>query len=175
MNRYVIIAAACLLLLPITAFSQSRNRRSSASTQQKSQASTAAQAAEIRMAGATKVADQVKILTRFLYLLGGVAKGIEQIDEAAKKNEASPSALQQNEQNKATVKTSLRNVREGLDALEIYFRSTPGLQSYYLRLAGSASGAADAEAQAAMGQFDQSGRTLLGVVNRLTDVLLIMR
>ena len=174
MNRYVIIAAVCLLLLPITSFAQSRNRRSSASTQ-KSAASTAAQAAEIRMAGATKVADQVKTLTRFLYLLGGVAKGIEQIDEAAKKNEASPAALQQNETNKTTVKTSLRNVREGLDALEIYFRSTPGLQSYYLRLAGSASGAADAEAQAAMGQFDQSGRTLLGVVNRLTDVLLIMR
>ena len=174
MNRFVIIAAACLLLLPITAFSQTRTRRSSP-TQTRSQTSTAAQAAEIRMAGATRVADQVKILTRFLYLLGGVAKGIEQIDEAAKKNEASPTALQQNEQNKTTVKTSLRNVREGLDALEIYFRSTPGLQSYYLKLAGSASGAADAEAQAAMGQFDRSGRTLLGVVNRLTDVLLIMR
>lgn len=174
MTRYVIIAAACLLLLPISSFAQSRNRRSSATTQ-KPAASTATQAAEIRMAGATKVADQVKILTRFLYLLGGVAKGIEQVDEAAKKNEASPAALQQNEQNKTTVKTSLRNVREGLDALEIYFRSTPGLQSYYLKLAGSASGAADAEAQAAMGQFDRSGRTLLGVVNRLTDVLLIMR
>ena len=175
MNRYVISAAVCLLLLPITSFAQSRSRRSSPSTQPRSQTSTAAQAAEIRMAGATRVADQVKILTRFLYLLGGVAKGIEQIDEAAKKNEASPAALQQNEQNKTTVKTSLRNVREGLDALEIYFRSTPGLQSYYLKLAGSASGAADAEAQAAMGQFDRSGRTLLGVVNRLTDVLLIMR
>ena len=176
MNRLLIIAAAFLLLLPITAFSQTRNRTSrQRPSSTASTASTAAQAAEIRMAGATKVADQVKNLTRFLYVLGGVAKGIEQIDEAAKKNEASPTALQQNETNKATVKTSLRNVREGLDALEIYFRSTPGLQSYYLRLAGSASGAADAEAQAAMGQFDRSGRTLLGVVNRLTDVLLIMR
>jgi len=175
MNRYVIIAAACLLLLPVTTLSQTRTRRSTPQKRTTTTTSTAAQAAEIRMAGATKVADQVKILTRFLYLLGGVAKGIEQIDEAAKKNEASPTALQQNETNKTTVKTSLRNVREGLDALEIYFRSTPGLQSYYLRLAGSASGAADAEAQAAMGQFDQSGRTLLSVVNRLTDVLLIMR
>lgn len=176
MNRYVIIATACLLFLPITAFSQTRNRTSRQKpTSTASTASTAAQAAEIRMAGATKVADQVKNLTRFLYVLGGVAKGIEQIDEAAKKNEASPAALQQNETNKTTVKTSLRNVREGLDALEVYFRGTPGLQSYYLRLAGSASGAADAEAQAAMGQFDRSGRTLLGVVNRLTDVLLIMR
>lgn len=176
MNRLVIIAAAFLLLLPLTAFGQSRTRRS---TPQKpranTEASTAAQAAAIRLEGATRVADQLKILTRFLYVLGGVAKGIEQIDEAAKKNEASPAALQQNEQNKATVKTSLRNVREGLDALEIYFRGTPGLQSYYLKLVGSASGAADAEAQAAMGEFDRSGRTLLGVVNRLTDVLLIMR
>ena len=177
MNRLFIIAAACLMIFPIASFGQTRTRRSApaASQRRSAEAATAAQAAEIRMAGATKVADQVKILTRFLYLLGGVAKGIEQVDEAAKKNEASPTALQQNEQNKTTVKTSLRNVREGLDALEIYFRSTPGLQSYYLKLAGSASGAADAEAQAAMGQFDRSGRTLLGVVNRLTDVLLIMR
>src|SRR6266481_3966342 len=96
-------------------------------------------------------------------------------DEAARKNEASPAALQQNDQNKAVVKTSLRNVREGLDQLEVYFRGTPELEGYYLKLAGSASGAATAEDQAAAGHFDQSGRTMLGVVNRLTDVLLAMR
>jgi len=166
-----------VILLATAAVAQSRTRRS---TPQKSRSSAstesaAAQAAErARTEGATKVADQVKILTRFLYVLGGVAKGIEQIDEAARKNEASPAALQQNEQNKATVKTSMRNVREGLDNLEIYFRSTPGLQSYYLKLAGSASGAAAAEDLANAGRFDQSGRSLLNVVNRLTDVLLEM-
>jgi len=36
-------------------------------------------------------------------------------------------------------------------------------------------GAAAAEEQAAAGRVDQAGRTLLGVVNRLTDVLLLMR
>lgn len=174
MNCLMIIAAALVLILPASAFSQSRSRSTKRGTPATSSA-TATQAAQIRLAGATKVAEQIKNLTRFIYVLGGVAKGIEQIDEAARKNEASPTALQQNEQNKTTVRTSLRNVREGLDALEIYFRATPGLQSYYLKLAGSASGAADAEAQAAAGRFDQSGRTLLGVVNRLTDVLLIMR
>jgi hypothetical protein len=69
----------------------------------------------------------------------------------------------------------LENVRLGLDQLEIYFRSTPELQGYYTKLVGSASGAASAEEQAAAGHFDQSGRTLLGVVSRLTDVLLVMR
>ena len=167
----------CVLLLATAAMAQTRSRktsgRSASTKSQTSAASTAA--AQARNEAATKVADQVKILTKFLYVLGGVAKGIEQVDEAARKNEASPAALQQNEQNKATVKSSLRNVREGLDNLEIYFRGTPGLQSYYLKLAGSADGAANAEDLANAGRFDQSGRSLLNVVNRLTDVLLIMR
>ena len=169
-----ILVLVCLLLLSTTALSQTRSRTTRRGTQ--SAKPTAQQAsAEAKTTGATKIADQIKTLTRFVYLLGGVAKGIEEVDAAARKNEASPAALQQNEQNKATVKNSLRNVREGLDQLEIYFRVTPGLLDYYLKLAGSASGAADAEDQAAAGHFDQAGRTMLGVVNRLTDVLLVMR
>lgn len=166
----------CVLLLATGAVAQSRTRRSTPQRRSTATPSAAVQAAaQARTEAATKVADQVKILTKFLYVLGGVAKGIEQVDEAARKNEASPAAVQQNDQNKASVKTSMRNVREGLDSLEIYFRSTPGLQSYYLKLAGSADGAATAENLANSGRFDQAGRSLLNVVNRLTDVLLIMR
>jgi hypothetical protein len=170
-----IFTATCMLLLVSTVtFSQTRRRASRAPATPK-QTSAQQAAAEARTNGATRVADQIKNLTRFVYLLGGVAKGIEQVDEAARKNEASPAALDQNNKNKATVKTSLENVRAGLDQLEIDFRGTPELEQYYLKLAGSASGAADAEAQAAAGRFDQAGRTMLGVVNRLTDVLLAMR
>jgi len=175
MKRFIV--PICVLLLSISAPAQTRSRtttkRPASSRTQRGSADQAA--GQARSTGAARVADQIKNLTRFVYLLGGVAKGIEQVDEAAKKNEASPTALQQNEQNKTTVKTSLRNVREGLDQLEIYFRSTPELEGYYLKLAGSASGAATAEDLAAAGRFDQAGRTLLGVVNRLTDVLLAMR
>ncbi len=171
-----IIVLICVLLFSTTALSQTRSRTSTRRGTQSSKSQPASGAvAGARTSGATRIADQIKNLTKFVYLLGGVAKGIEQVDEAARKNEASPTALQQNAQNKAAVKTSLQNVREGLDALEIYFRSTPGLEGYYLKLAGSASGAATAEEQAAAGRFDQAGRTLLGVVNRLTDVLLVMR
>jgi hypothetical protein len=169
-----ILVLVCLLLLSTTALSQTRSRTTRRGTPPAKTSAPQANA-EAKTAGATKVADQIKNLTRFVYLLGGVAKGIEQVDEAAKKNEASPTALQQNEQNKATVKNSLRNVREGLDQLEIYFRSTPGLEGYYRSLVGSASGAAGAEDLAAAGRFDQAGRGMLGVVNRLTDVLLLMR
>lgn len=169
-----LIVPICILFLSTATFSQTRSRSTKRATPP-DKAPVVAPNAEARTAGATKIADQIKNLTRFVYLLGGVAKGIEQVDEAAKKNEASPAALQQNAQNKATVKASLENVRLGLDQLEIHFRGTPGLEGYYTKLVGSASGAAAAEDLAAAGRVDQAGRTLLGVVNRLTDVLLLMR
>jgi hypothetical protein len=175
MNRIVILAFACLLTLPVATLAQTRSRTTTKRGTQTAKTSAPPANAEAKTAGATKVAEQIKNLTRFLYLLGGVAKGIEQVDEAVRKSEASQTALQQNAQNKATVKISLQNVREGLDQLEIYFRGTPGLEGYYTKLVGSASGAATAEDQAAAGHFDQAGRTMLGVVNRLTDVLLVMR
>jgi hypothetical protein len=122
-----------------------------------------------------RVGEQIKVLSRFIYLLGGVAKGLEKSDEDIRSNQASPAIVQQAEQSKTSVRNSIRNVREGLDKLEIDFRATPELQPYYIKLAGSAAGAATAEQQAANNQFDAAGRSLLNVINRLTDVLLIMR
>ena len=172
MKRTIFVLLATLFLCPIGLSAQTRRR---STTKPKSTAGAPQRSSEARIAGATRVADQIKTLTKFIYLLGGVAKGIEAVDEAARRNEASPALLQQAQQNKNTVKTSLQNVRDGLDKLEIDFRNTPELQPYYIKLAGVAAGAADAEQQAAANQFDRAGRSLLNVVNRLTDVLLAMR
>jgi len=130
---------------------------------------------QARTAGAQKVADQIKLLSRFIYLLGGVTSGIAAVDEATRRNEASPAIVQKNQQSKAQVKANIQNFREGLDKLEIEFRTTPELQPFYIKLAGVAAGAATAEEQAAANQFDASGRTLLNVINRLADVLVVMR
>lgn len=170
MKRLTLAILTILIVIPISASAQTRRRSSS-----RPAGTTADRAVVVRNSGALRVADQIKVLSRFIYLLGGVAKGLENVDEAARRNEASPAVLQQAEQNKATVRTSIRNVREGLDKLEVDFRATPELQPYYIKLAGSAAGAATAEQQAANNQFDASGRTLLTVINRLTDVLLIMK
>ena len=164
-----ILVLMCLLLLSIAAPAQTRSRTTSKRGTQTAKPSQAS--AEAKTAGATKVANQIKNLTTFLYLLGGVAKNLEALDAAAKSGQASPTT----ERNKATLKASFEDFRVGLDQLEIYFRNTPELQRYYVKLVGSAAGAADAEAQAAAGHFDQAGRTLLGVVNRLTDVLVAMQ
>src|ERR1051325_1024645 len=117
-----------MLLAPSTAFSQTRNRSTS---RQKPTATTASQrVSQVRTAGATRVAEQIKLLSRFIYLLGGVASSIAAVDEAARRNEASPAVVQQNQQSKAQVKTSIQGFRESLDKLEIDFRATPELQPY---------------------------------------------
>ena len=170
MHRIIALLVATLFLIPVTGFSQTRKR-----TTRSTRSSSASKGSEIKLDAAKRVADQIKILTRFLYLLGGVAKGLEGVDDAARRNEASQPILDQAQRNKATVRTSIRSVREGLDRLEIDFRTTPGLERYYIKLAGVASGAADAEDLATANQFDKAGRTLLEVVNRLTDALLELR
>src|SRR5260370_42469748 len=78
-----ILVLVCLLLLSTAALSQTRSR----TTRRGAQAAKppAQQAgADAKTAGATKIADQIKNLTRFVYLLGGVAKGIESVDESAR-------------------------------------------------------------------------------------------
>jgi cell division protein FtsB len=174
LKRIATTLLTLLLLAPSTAFSQTRNR----STSRQKPTSTAAatqKLAEVRTQGATRVADQIKLLSRFIFVLGGVASGIAAVDEAERRKEASPTVVEQNQKSKAQVKANIQNIREGLDKLEIDFRATPELQPYYIKLAGVASGAATAEDLAAKGQFDAAGRQLLNVVNRLTDVLLLMR
>ena len=173
MRIIAIAVLTTIFVIPSSTLGQTRRRTSGSKT---SSATAAAQkAAQVRTGGATKVADQIKLLTRFTYLLGGVNSGIAQVDEAVRRNEASPAMVQKNQQSKATVKTSIQGFRESRDKLEIEFRATPELQPYYIKLAGVAAGAATAEEQAAANQFDAAGRSLLGVINRLTDVLLVMR
>ncbi|CAN5544779.1 MAG: hypothetical protein H0T77_13915 [Pyrinomonadaceae bacterium] len=171
MKRITTLLIATIIIFPGTTFSQTRKRTNRPTTRVSSTATTST----AQQAGATRVADQIKNLTRFLFLLGGVAKGIEGVDDAARRNEASPAVLEQAKRNKDTVRRSIQSVRESLDALEIHFRTTPELQRYYIKLAGVASGAATAEEQAASNQFDRAGRSLLDVVSRLTNVLLEMR
>jgi hypothetical protein len=168
-QRIIALLVLIVSLSPVTGIGQTRRRSTARPRPQ------APKVGEAQLAGASRVADQIKILTRFIYLLGGVAKGLEGVDDAVRRNEASPAILEQANRNKATVRGSIRSVREGLDKLEIDFRTTPELQRYYIKLAGVASSAAKAEELAAANQFDKAGRTLLDVVNHLTDVLLEMR
>jgi hypothetical protein len=167
----LVLLTALLLSQP----SLAQTRKRSTSAKPKSTSSTAQRTTQATSAGATRVADQIKFLTKFIYVLGGATSNIAAVDESVKRNQAPPDAAEKNQLAKTQVRNSIQGFREALDKLEIDFRATPELQPYYIKLAGVAAGAANAEQQAAANQFDAAGRSLLGVVNRLTDVLLAMR
>ena len=175
MKKAFIFVLVCMLTVFVADGSSQTRRRSPAR-----RAATATKAAAEKTAadlktGAAQVAAQIKTLTHFTYLLGGVVKGIDAVDQAVGKNEASPAAREQNERNKARVRDSIRSVREGLDKLESDFRLHPTLRNYYQYLNGVARAAEAAENQTAANRFDEAGRTLLKVIDQLADALAAMR
>lgn len=124
--------------------------------------------------GAQKAAIQLKNVTRFLYLLGSIAQGIEDVDKDVRSGKASRTAADQNSANKQKVIAGLKNVRAGLVALEIDFRAKASLRTYVPQIGGISDIAGTAEDQAAAGQLKESGKTLLQVVEKLSDTLVAM-
>jgi hypothetical protein len=161
------------MLILFSVSSQAQTRRRKTPTPAKPSLAQL-RAAEVQRQGATRVAEQIKILTRFLYVLGGVAKTLQGVDDAARRAQAPTAAAEQTQKSREIIRNSIRDVRIGLDQLEIYFRATPELQRFYLKVAGVAAGAATAEELAAANQFERAGRTLITVVNQLTDTLIEM-
>ncbi|HEX8773452.1 MAG TPA: hypothetical protein VF735_07565 [Pyrinomonadaceae bacterium] len=174
MKRISMIILACVLLLTAaTAFAQTRTRRSTAGRRGTRTASTrntgTANASSVRPA-AGRLAEQIKSLGKFLYLYGPISKELA-ASEAGAGNNQSSEALQRN-------RAKLRDVFEGyrvqMDELETMFSSSSELRQYYPRLLGVAAGASRGEELVAAGRYDEAGRSLLEVMNRLTDVLLEM-
>ncbi len=174
-KQALILLVVGVVILTTTANSQTRRRTPAKPPARTSKTTIEKSAADVKR-GREMVALQIKTLTQFLYIFGGIVKGVESVDQAIRTKQASPGVAQQNEQSKAKIRTSLRSVREGLDKVEAEFRFNDSLKSfYYSHLAGAARLAETAESQAAANRFDEAGRSLLRIVNQLADALAAMR
>lgn len=127
--------------------------------------------AEKEKTGAEKVSIQIKNVSKFLYTLGGIARGIEDIDKDIKAGKVSPEVARKNREFKQQVIQSIRNLRAGLIALETDFRLKNELKPYLLQIQGISNISGTAEDQALDGQFTESGKTLLFVIEKLADTL----
>jgi hypothetical protein len=124
--------------------------------------------------GAEDVGIQVKNVTKFVFILGGVAKGIEDIDKDIRDGKASREVADKNAQFKADVLRSVRALRAGLVKLEVDFRTKDPLKKYLVNIQGLTQQTYKAEDLAGAGQFTESGKQLLLVVETLTDTLVAM-
>lgn len=167
------ILVACLLCLALTVNAQKRRTTSKKVTKSSTASTQAANAAEVK-ASAEKVSIQIKNVSKFIYVLGGIAQGIQDVDNDVKAKKASKNAIDLNNKSKQSVVASIRNLRAGLDALEQDFSTKPALRAYLLQIEGISGISAAAEEQANAGQFVESGKTLLQVIEKLSDTLAAM-
>ena len=130
LRRSLILALICTMLSSLAVAAQTRRPRAKRRHRVHVTRSTAKRTirpvtpyaekeqAEIR-AGRNRIASQIKALTQFLYVFGGVSKGIENAELANRNREDSSVALsvEQIAQNKGKITDSIRNVRAGLETL----------------------------------------------------------
>lgn len=159
----------CVLCLSISAAAQ---KRRATGKRTKAPVSSAAPMSSFELKdGAQKVSTQIKNVSKFIYNLGGVARVIEDLDKEIAAKKASASAPELNAKNKQAVVSTIKNMRAGLAALEIEFRTKPALRNYLFQIQGIADMTGRAEDQATAGQLTESGKTLLLVVEKLSDTL----
>lgn len=137
------------------------------------QPATTVSAVELRE-GADKVSIQIKNVTKFLYSLGGIALRIEDMDKEARAKTVDKGLLDVNTANKAKVMQAIRNLRAGIATLEVEFRTKASLKKFLPQVDGITQMSAECEDLAAAGRFSESGRPLLALVEKLSDVLALM-
>jgi hypothetical protein len=167
------VILVCLLALSLPALAQKRRTSRKAPRAETTNVSTATNMLDVK-SGAEKVSTQVKNVTKFIYVLGGVARVIEDLDKEIKAGKASRNANDLNAKNKQAVLQTIRGIRAGLAALEVEFRTKPALRSYLVNIQGISDMSGVAEDQALGGQFTEAGKTLLLVIEKLSDTLAAM-
>lgn len=171
-KRFAFLLAFILLGSAVAADAQTRRTtRKPAPPKVVTSSTLPANAAAERKAGAEKAAVQIKNVSRFIFLLGGVAKGIEDIDKDPRANRAAKDA---NETNKRELVQAIRNLEAGLQALEIEFRTKETLKKHVPIIGGITELARTSGDLAAAGRLTEAGRPLLDVVEKLSDTLVAM-
>lgn len=175
MKRTLILTLTLWLLLPLHAWPQQKQSTPPKRPTPKPKTTPTPTPTPDLRPTAAQVAEQLKLLTRFVYVYGKISNGLETADEQAKRSPPSQAVQAQTQQTKASVVTNIENLRAGLAKLEQSFSADPQLQRYSPRLNGASQAVANAAQLAGASRFDEAGRALLGVAERLADLIVEIR
>ncbi len=170
MNKNLIKLAVISLCLLCLTFSAAAQKRKTTGKRTKTVSAPVLTDSEIK-SGAEKVSVQIKNLSKFIYSLGDVARVTEDLDREIAAGKASRNAPALNAKNKQAIVSTIKNLRAGFAALEIEFRTKPALKAYLFQIQGISDMTGIAEDQASAGRLTDSGKTLLQVIEKLTDTL----
>jgi hypothetical protein len=172
MNRSLLIAFALLLAISPVGLAQKKKRTP---TSQRNRTTTPAPTPAPppnTQKEAAEVATTLKALTKFLFLYGKIANGLEVAEDQAKRTRVPANVLEQNVRNKSGVQAGIAGLKEQVDKLGQVLQANPRLQVPYINLAGVTQKIVEAQGLVQNNQFDEAGRSLVTAVERLTDILL---
>lgn len=119
------------------------------------------------------VAEQLTLLTRFIYLYARISASIEQSEAQARGNEAA-AAVARNKDTRAKLAQNVGGIRAGIERVENAFQQNPDASEFKPKLLAASEAVGTAEQLAAAGKLDEAGRAMLVAAERLTDLLRLM-
>ena len=126
-------------------------------------------------AEAAQIATQIKNVSNFIYVYGKIVNSLEVADEQVKNKQTSPEIQAINQKSKDALILRIRDLRAGLENLGKSFQANPRLQVQYLKLTYATDSVINAERFAAAGRYEEAGKALVLVIERLTDTVISMR
>ena len=117
----------------------------------------------------------LKALTKFVYLYGKIANGLEVAEDQSKRTRPSASVMEKNAENKNGVLKGINGLKEQVDKLGQTLQANPKLQVQYVNLAGVTQKIVEAMQLVGSSHFDDAGRSLVVAAERLADILMQIR
>jgi len=124
---------------------------------------------------AAQVADQIKNVTRFLYIYGKVQNSLEIADEQAKRGQADPKVVADNKKSKDALVVNINGLRAGLNNILKTWEGNTKMQTQSLRLVKAADAIGASEQYAAAGRYKEAADALVIAVERMTDTMISMK
>ena len=121
-----------------------------------------------------KTDNQLENVKRFVDEYGPRADALELLDKAFATKTVSEAILTKHASNKKMTIQSIRNLRDGLTALESEFRTKPLLQKYLPTIKGITDLATQSEDLAIAGKFVAAKDPLRDIAMKLTDTLAVL-
>lgn len=122
-----------------------------------------------------KVADQLKLVSRFIFVYGKIANGLELAADQAKRGETSPAIAERNQKVKDSTVANIAALKEGIDKVGLELKASDRLQVQYLKLTSASDAIANAQQLATAGNFDEAGKALVLSIEKLTETIISLR
>lgn len=123
----------------------------------------------------TKVAEQISIITRFIFVYGKITNGFETALDQEKSKQTSPEITAKIQQSREKLVANIANLKAGIDDLAKTFQSDSRLQVQYLKLTAASDAVSTAQSAVAASRFEDGGRALIVSVDKLTDTLIALK